>query len=80
MMTGFKSEKNAMRNTIKPIEKDYSSYLTLTVQMKNWLPLVSGPALAMLKTPGPTCFTAINAWMSVVSTIVTVIQILSQEL
>lgn len=25
--------------------------------MKNWLPLVSGPAFAMLKTPGPTCFT-----------------------
>lgn len=26
--------------------------------MKNWLPLVPGPALAMLNTPGPTCFTA----------------------
>lgn len=32
-------------------------YLTFTVQMKNWLPLVPGPALAMLNTPGPTCFT-----------------------
>jgi hypothetical protein len=26
---------------------------TLTVQMKNWLPLVFGPALAILTTPGP---------------------------
>lgn len=36
----------------------FSSHLTFTVQMKNWLPLVPGPALAMLSTPGPTCFTA----------------------
>lgn len=34
------------------------SCITFTVQMKNWLPFVSGPALAMLSTPGPTCFTA----------------------
>ncbi|EMS62570.1 hypothetical protein CFC21_000100 [Triticum aestivum] len=27
--------------------------ITLTVQMKNWLPLVFGPAFAMLSTPGP---------------------------
>lgn len=27
---------------------------TLTVQMKNWLPFVLGPAFAMLRTPGPT--------------------------
>ena len=26
---------------------------TLTVQMKNWLPLVFGPALAILTAPGP---------------------------
>ena len=24
--------------------------------MKNWLPLVSGPALAMLSTPAASCF------------------------
>ena len=33
---------------------DWRKYtVTLTVQMKNWLPLVFGPALAMLSTPGP---------------------------
>lgn len=30
----------------------------MTVQMKNWLPLVLGPAFAMLRIPGPVCFTA----------------------
>lgn len=34
------------------------SNITFTVHMKNWLPLVLGPAFAMLNTPGPTCFTA----------------------
>lgn len=28
------------------------------VQMKNWDPFVLGPALAMLRTPSPVCFTA----------------------
>jgi hypothetical protein len=27
--------------------------------MKNWLPFVLGPALAMLRTPGPRCDTTI---------------------
>lgn len=31
---------------------------TLTVQMKNWLPLVLGPAFAILTIPGPVCTTA----------------------
>jgi hypothetical protein len=31
---------------------------TLTVQIKNWLPLVLGPAFAILRTPGPICDTA----------------------
>ena len=31
---------------------------TLTVHIKNWLPLVFGPAFAMLTTPGPTWTTA----------------------
>ena len=31
---------------------------TLTVQMKNWLPLVLGPAFAILRTPGPVWDTA----------------------
>lgn len=30
---------------------------TFTVQMKNWLPFVLGPAFAILITPGPVCFT-----------------------
>jgi hypothetical protein len=42
----------------QPKEQNCNSYITFTVQMKNWLPLVLGPAFAMLKTPGPTCFTA----------------------
>ena len=28
---------------------------TLATQMKNWLPFVPGPALAMLSTPAPVC-------------------------
>lgn len=31
---------------------------TLTVQMKNWLPLVFGPAFAILTIPGPVWDTA----------------------
>jgi hypothetical protein len=54
----LKVKRMSLQKCCKQIENDYSSYLTFTVQMKNWLPLVSGPALAMLKTPGPTCFTA----------------------
>ena len=54
----LKLKRMSFQKCYKQIENDYSSYLTFTVQMKNWLPLVSGPALAMLKTPGPTCFTA----------------------
>lgn len=38
--------------------KEMKNLLTLMVQMKNWLPLVLGPAFAMLKIPGPVCFTA----------------------
>ena len=33
-----------------------SSHWVLTVVMKNWEPLVSLPALAMLIQPGPSCF------------------------
>jgi len=33
-----------------------SSQEVLTVVMKNWLPLVSGPELAIDKMPGPVCF------------------------
>ena len=32
-----------------------SSHDVFTVQMKNWLPLVPGPALAIESTPGPVC-------------------------
>ena len=32
-----------------------SSHAVLDVQMKNCDPFVSGPALAMDNTPGPTC-------------------------
>ncbi|KAH9877028.1 hypothetical protein IAQ61_002389 [Plenodomus lingam] len=32
-----------------------STYEVLTVQMKNWDPLVPGPALAMERIPGPVC-------------------------
>lgn len=32
-----------------------SSQGVATVQMKNWLPFVLGPALAMLKMPDPVC-------------------------
>lgn len=42
------------------LKKRRNNHLTLTVQIKNWLPLVSGPALAMLNTPAPTCFTTIK--------------------
>merc|ERR1711962_1313097 len=33
-----------------------SSHDVTAVQMKNWLPLVLGPALAMDRIPGPVCF------------------------
>ncbi|PON93901.1 LOW QUALITY PROTEIN: hypothetical protein TorRG33x02_102910 [Trema orientale] len=33
-----------------------SSHGASAVQMKNWDPLVPGPALAMDRTPGPVCF------------------------
>lgn len=33
-----------------------SYHSVLTVQMKNWEPLVFGPALAMDRIPGPVCF------------------------
>ena len=33
-----------------------SSHSVLTVQRKNWDPLVLGPALAMDRMPGPVCF------------------------
>ena len=33
-----------------------SSHVVLDVQMKNWEPLVLGPALAMDRIPGPVCF------------------------
>ena len=33
-----------------------SSHAVLTVQMKNWEPLVPGPALAIERMPGPVCF------------------------
>jgi hypothetical protein len=32
-----------------------SSHGVSTVQMKNWLPFVPGPALAMDRMPFPTC-------------------------
>ena len=32
-----------------------SNQEVLTVQMKNWEPLVPGPALAMERIPGPVC-------------------------
>lgn len=45
--------------TITFTSKRHHSH-TLTVQMKNWLPLVLGPAFAILTTPGPICDTAIH--------------------
>lgn len=48
--------KNAFRickNYNEFQETILTSKITLTVQMKNWLALVLGPALAILTTPGP---------------------------
>ena len=33
-----------------------TDHWVLTVQRKNWDPLVLGPALAMERIPGPVCF------------------------
>ena len=33
-----------------------TDHWVLTVQRKNWDPLVLGPALAMDRIPGPVCF------------------------
>lgn len=37
----------------RPRGRSYQA--VLAVQMKNWDPLVLGPALAMDRTPGPVC-------------------------
>lgn len=41
----------------KSYNRNVKNYqLVVTVVMKNWEPLVSGPALAMERRPGPVCF------------------------
>ena len=47
------------RNSIPPLPKTVClpfSQEVMTVVMKNWLPLVFGPALAMLNKPATSCF------------------------
>lgn len=39
------------------VNKGHKIFHTATVHKKNWLPFVLGPAFAMLKMPGPVCFT-----------------------
>lgn len=45
-ISSYRTTNIYMNNYVK-------SKFTLTVQMKNWLPLVFGPAFAMLTIPGP---------------------------
>jgi hypothetical protein len=52
-----KKKKNGLTSMIFPNTTCFpSSQLVVMVVMKNWDPLVFGPALAMLRYPGPVCF------------------------
>lgn len=53
-----KNKTNNKNNKNRTLIIITTERVTLTVQIKNWLPLVLGPAFAILTTPGPTCVTA----------------------
>lgn len=48
--------KNEEIKRIEMTSKRHAYHSVLAVQMKNWEPLVLGPAFAMDKIPGPVCF------------------------
>lgn len=44
-----------VRIQVNDVRGHDANHAVLTVQRKNWEPLVLGPALAMERTPGPVC-------------------------
>jgi len=44
------------RRDVSKASSTYSQSLTLAQVKKNWQPLLAGPELAMLRSPGPVCF------------------------
>ena len=57
-MTKFEPDSHILRVHLicNETSKVISYQSVLMVQMKNWEPLVFGPALAMDRVPGPVCF------------------------
>lgn len=49
------SPSEHVRDKNLPVLRGGSYHCVFSVQMKNWEPLVLGPALAMDRIPGPVC-------------------------